>query len=220
MKDKIAPPLPEFTVKDKLNAEGKLVLEWNQSASDTDYYEIYYNESDFDNISKASLLNKVEDNGSTEYSLDLDFEDEAEYYFAITATDKRGNVNETIKAKPGMSVDDLAPPPIEDLSAERLDGNVSLMWTKPEQYPDASYVTDVFGFRIYAADSEILSVDFLNPFKSISPVEAGCDFVSNCNYILDITGLTYPRYYFAVTAQDEKGNENKTTTPSIFSSIE
>jgi len=103
---------------------------------------------------------------------------------------------------PTPTLDTTPPPPIAGLIAiDAYDGRVNLWWEK-------STAEDFDHYNVYASESEVKDSAGLTPIHQIRDILA-------TNY--QATGLRDgTRYYFAVTAVDKNGNENRqVSSPSI-----
>ena len=86
------------------------------------------------------------------------------------------------------------------IAADAYDGRINLWW-------DKSTADDFDHYTVYASQQEITSVVDIAPRQQIKDI-------SFTTY--QVTGLEAEvRYYFAVTAEDKAGNENKNVTSVI-----
>jgi fibronectin type 3 domain-containing protein len=91
---------------------------------------------------------------------------------------------------------DTTPPPAVTgfIAADAYDGRVNLWW-------DKSTAEDFECYNLFLSESAVTDVTSIKPVNQIKAV-------STTNY--QITGLKAgTSYYFAVTAADKTGNENK-----------
>ncbi len=96
--------------------------------------------------------------------------------------------------------DTTPPPPILGLTAtDALDGKIDLSWTKND-------ATDFNHYAIYWNETEFVNLTGRAPNATIS---------EQATTTFEATGLTNgTTYYFAVTALDNAGNENKNVLPA------
>jgi len=181
--------------------DGKVNLTWNASTeADFAYYAIYYDNVSFLTIGNRTAFAKL--NNITARNLTVTgLTDGTEYFFAVTAVDTGGNEDRTavsVSATPTASPvpDTIAPPAVLGITAaDANDGKVSLSWVPVN-------VSDFDHYSIYMAVQPGAPVAGLTPAVKIADMSTG---------ITTLTGLSdNTTYYFAVTAVDKSGNENRT----------
>ncbi len=125
--------------------------------------------------------------------------DGAPYFVTVSAYDTSDNEGPKSSEQTGVPADTVAPDAVAGLSA--IDtvgdngGSVSLNWT-------ASAATDLSTYRIYRGTATFTDVTGLTPLAT-----------SNTISYTDTTSVDGTNYFYAVTAVDFGGNENKTVTP-------
>jgi hypothetical protein len=85
-------------------------LNWSKSeATDTDHYNVYMSEQQFDNVTKAKNIINITSEEQTIQTIINVTADDKEYHFAVTAVDTSKNELQIVDSKIGVSVDDLGP---------------------------------------------------------------------------------------------------------------
>ncbi|MCX7599742.1 MAG: S8 family serine peptidase, partial [Armatimonadetes bacterium] len=144
--------------------------------------------------------------GSTSY-VDAPVPDFTPYWYRVAARDNRGNASYSQPSGPAEARDDLPPPAIgEYLSASDTPsdegGSISLDWSG--YTPPSDFKT----YRVYRTTSSFSSV---SQAQLIYPTAADPDLTATSYQ--DQTVVDGTKYYYAVTAVDDAGNELKTVTP-------
>ncbi len=206
------PPVKNIKVNDTKIAERNVTVSWNRSeANDTDHYNIYYSNKEFNSVEEGirfieNILNPVNisnhDPDQEIYSTTVKVPTDAiDYYFAVTAIDKTGNENLSVEPVLGKSIDDLAPSATKPSAVDKPGGKViGLSWEIPQTNIDGSpRVDEIEKFKIYRSE------------ESFSDV-AEASLVKEALGMVTETEVNVPEdktYWFAVTAVDEAGNEQK-----------
>jgi predicted phage tail protein len=186
--------------------DGKVILNWSISKEqDLAYYAIYSSNDFFLTVMNRQALIKLADIATGNFTV-IGLSDGVQYFFAVTAVDKNGNENRTVvsvSCTPTASVvpDTTAPPAVTGITAaDARDGKVNLTWV-PVNVTDFSY------YSIYVATQAGASVENLTPALKMADMAMGR---------MTLTGLNDSKtYYFAVTAVDKTGNENKTVPATV-----
>ena len=138
-------------------------------------------------------------------------EDEMDYYFAVTAVDRTGNENLSVENVMGQSVDDMAPNPAQITKAEDkagASGTIHLEWTIPTTNEDGSSIDpkEPISYRIHYDTKSFINI--LSAESVIETSATSADVTGLVDYDL-VDPLSKIQYWFAVTAVDEKRNEQK-----------
>ncbi len=186
--------------------DGKVNLSWAPStAVDFAYYAIYASNVSFLTLGNRTPLARLDNITDQSYTV-ANLTDGVPYFFAVTAADLSGNEDRTVvsvSATPTSSVvpDTTPPPAVTGLAAvDARDGKVNLTWA-PVNVPDLARYT------IYMSNRTGTTVSELAPALSISNTSAGRATITG---LIDNT-----TYYFAVTAVDLSGNEDRTVLANI-----
>lgn len=187
--------------------DGKVKLSWNVSADgDFAHYVIYYGNDFFLTVMNRTVLVKLADIATGNFTAS-GLSDGVQYFFAVTAVDRSGNENRTVvsvPATPTSSVvpDTTAPPSITGLSAsDARDGKVNLSWA-PVNCSDFNH------YSIYVATEA---------GAPVSDLSATLKLADMATARITLTGLKDgTTYYFAVTAVDRSGNENRTARATVL----
>ena len=186
--------------------DGSVNLTWTPSADgDFAHYSIYFDRTSFltlGNRTPAATLDNISARSFTVSNLT----NGVQYFFAVTAVDASGNEERTVvsvSATPtASSVPDTTPPQAVAAltAADAHDGKVNLTWT-PVSAPDfARYV-------VYVTTRSRAPVSELSPALNITNIS---------NARATVSGLQdNVTYYFAVTAADLSGNENRTALAGV-----
>jgi predicted phage tail protein len=201
-----APPAPVGGLVAVDERDGKVKLGWNAAIEeDFAYYAVYSSNEFFLTVAGKTAHIKLADNASTNFTV-IGLSDGVQYFFAVTAVDKSGNENKSVlsvSATPTASVvpDTTAPPAVSGVSAsDARDGKVNLTWAPVN-------ITDFNHYSIYVAAQAGASVSDLNATLKIADMATGR---------ITLTGLNdSTTYYFAVTAVDRSGNENRTVILTV-----
>ena len=120
-----------------------------------------------------------------------DLEDKTVYNFTVHSKDENGNSKTSDDYSFETKMDLIPPDPIKNLKAEdtKKGGEIKLTWNECS-------ANDFSRYNIYRVDQEIMII--------ISTVN---DKTKTTFFVNGLTNLK--KYYFAVTAQDRRGNENK-----------
>ncbi len=201
-----APPAPVAGLVAADERDGKVKLGWNAAMEeDFAYYAVYTSNEFFLTVAGKTAHIKLAGNASTNFTV-FGLSDGVQYFFAVTAVDKSGNENKSVlcvSATPTASVvpDTTAPPAVSGVSAsDARDGKVNLTWAPVN-------ITDFNHYSIYVAAQAGAFVSDLNATLKIADMATGRITLTGLN-----DGTTY---YFAVTAVDRSGNENRTVPAEV-----
>jgi len=140
--------------------------------------------------------------GSTTY-VDTPVPDGVSYWYRIDTHDAK-NVTPSAEAGPAQARDDLPPPPVTTLTAQDTPndqgGSITLAWAGYD--PPADFAS----FRLYRATAAFTSVSGMSPLATLADREAR-------GYV-DNTTVDGTDYWYAVTAVDTSGNEDKSVSPT------
>ncbi|MEW6087760.1 MAG: FG-GAP-like repeat-containing protein [bacterium] len=198
--DKVAPEQITSLVVHDPGLSGILNLSWSgydtSGSKDLAGYSVYMNENPFENVSDLTPLISTDKTESGRQISGLI--NNQPYYFAVTAYDSLNNENKSVQSVCGIPTDKVPPAAVTLLSAKdtKYGGEILLNWSEYSSFaPD-----DLYGFRIYQSTASFTNVNGLKPVASL-------DKLLNKYYVRNLTINT--SYYFAVTAIDDSGNENK-----------
>lgn len=142
--------------------------------------------------------------GSTSY-VDAPVPDFTPYWYRVAARDNRGNMSFSPPAGPAEARDDSPPPAVDTLSATDTPsdegGSISLDWSG--YTPPSDFKT----YRVYRATTLFTST---TQAVLIYPTPTDPDLTTTSYQ--DTTVVDGTKYYYAVTAVDDVGNELKTVT--------
>ncbi|MCP3682416.1 MAG: S8 family serine peptidase [bacterium] len=111
------PPDPINFVVEKVPGETSVEISWQQSsASDFKSYKIYRLNSQFSDVSAATLI-KTETNKGVMLFTNTGLASEATYHYAVTVDDLLGNEDKAIVSK-SATIDDTIPPTISIISPQ------------------------------------------------------------------------------------------------------
>ena len=200
------PPAPVANLLAADAKDGKVKLSWSVSTDgDFAYYAIYSANDSFLTVTNRPALIKLAEISSSNFTV-IGLSDGVQYFFAVTAVDKSGNENRTVvsvSATPTASVvpDTTAPPAVTGVSAsDAKDGKVNLSWAIVN-------ISDFNHYSIYVATQVGANVLNLSAALKIADMATGR---------ITLTGLNdSTTYYFAVTAVDQSGNENRTVLATV-----
>jgi len=186
------PSAVEGLVVESVAGENVLQLSWTSSdGAYVSYYNVYKSNESFNDVNGMSALASPT---QTNYQ-DLGLVSEEEAYYAVTAVDGFGRELKAVVSVKGVVADTVAPEPVSGLVVEQVAGesSLSLSW---EQSPES----DVLNYSIYRSDESFTDVSEMTPFDE--SIDLGLTYTdTDLNDRAD--------YYYAVTAVDNAGNENK-----------
>lgn len=170
-----------------------VLVSWNNvTVPDLSHYRVYRSTQDFDNIGEANLLTTTFLTSIT----DLDPSQDQTYYYAITAVDNAGNENQEVITQ-NIYVPDTTPPELVDGLAVLpvpTQEVLALQW-QPDDANDFSH------YNLYKSDNHFDNVDGLTPYQVFNDQGRGS--------YTDVNVVSLTTYYYAITAVDDNGNENK-----------
>ena len=215
LEDLVSPPhVFGIIASDTKDTENNITIVWDaSSAEDTKEYRIYMNESSFTDATNATLVAVVPHKvGVDKYNITLTvLKDDINYFFGVTAVDFNRNENKTVVPINGISLDDLAPGPVQNFKIFKVEGAVDklkLVWTRPTNNTDGSSVLESDADLSYTIfKREGYSIQKLNLVARASGVKD--------NFYTD-SGLDPAKtYYFIVIAVDEAGNPSQNFLSSL-----
>ncbi|MFH1850682.1 MAG: S8 family serine peptidase [archaeon] len=187
--DTQAPPGVKSLAVQPVHGQNSLQLNWDASpVPDLSHYSIYRSSYAFGNVSGAPIASVSQNS-----HLDSGLVSEATYYYGVTAVDVFGHEEHNLTSVPGTVADTVPPGRIRGLMAV-VDGQqtaVKLNWTPPGD-------DDMGFYRVYRSTESIADVSGL---ISIASTEN--------TMLIDTTVSDGVLYYYAVTAVDDDGNEDK-----------
>jgi len=189
-------PVSGLLVEDLKDSENGLNISWTPlNESDIVHYRLYkFSEavSDIEEYEPVAIIDK-----KTHYA-DLDVFDGLTYYYSVVGVDGDGEMDLlNFTQVSGVPVDDLAPALISGLKVnDHLNGSGSL-----EISWDACQDSRFQGYHVYRAGT------LLNSTADISPVHTTLNGKIQNTFWIDDNVSDNFRYYYAVAAFDEAGNE-------------
>ena len=202
------------------SSEGEIALYWTSSGNDGTVGQVSDGRWKVD----YSTYNKAWDRDdyrieittsykplTTHYLLLTNLSGGVTYYFRIWAADGASNWSSISNgATSWAQIDVTSPSKITDLSATSSDGAVFLSWTEPG---DDGLAGNCQNFEIrYSTTGSIDKTNFARSIEILNTTPQG----SGKKVSLTITGLEEGlRYWFAVKAEDERGNFSISNSPSV-----
>lgn len=178
---------------------GSITLTWTLSLDDgagsgkVTLYEVLRRDG-----ATGSFLQIAQIAAGTDFYHDTTVEDGRDYYYQVGASDGT-NVSYAGPVGPVRASDNLPPPTVTTLTAADVPGDnggaIELQWT------GYAWPADCTGYRIYRDGYPFDAIGAREPLAAI-PVPSLQSYV-------DTSVVDFVDYYYAVTAVDATGNENK-----------
>ncbi|MBU1976277.1 MAG: right-handed parallel beta-helix repeat-containing protein [Nanoarchaeota archaeon] len=190
--DTTSPPPTELTVA-SVPGEAKLLLTWTVGflPSDFSYYRIYRSRNDFTSINDASMIGAT-DNGVLTFT-NTGLNSETTYYYAVVGVDEVDNMLTEVDAVAGTVADVEPPNPILNLAVITVPGELVLDLEWGENQAE-----DFDHYNIYKLEHWFFDITELDPIAQVT-LTTYQDVDLESDQIL----------YYAVTAVDDSGNEDK-----------
>ena len=194
------------------SGQGRVDLSWTAPGDNghdgrAARYEIRYSEEPIDasNWASAALLSGVATPriaGSSESAVALELSSEAEYHFVLIAIDDEGNAS-ALSNPASARTADVSPGRVTDLSSSDIGLNqLTLRWTAPG---DDGAAGQASRYELRHATQPLSSANF----ASGTQLSTSTPLVAGSLEALPVSNLAAnTRYYFALIAEDERGNRS------------
>ncbi len=166
---------------------------WHQGASAVEGYRIYRTEA-------GGEMEMIEEVGPEQYNYtDQNVENEVTYQYTITAYNAEGESIESDVVQATPREEAVSPSSPRELDAELVDDGVELTWKEPLDDGGSS----ITGYNVYRRVGE-------DEMKKMGEVDG------ETNSYIDNSVELGNEYTYAVTAENEVGESEKSETVSIF----
>lgn len=182
---------------------GAIDLDWSgySPPADVDKFRVYRDTSAITDVSAlppAALLTTITNPAATSYT-DSTTTDGVNYYYAVTPLDSLNHETVLVTdAGPVQSVNDLAPSPVQTLTAgdtpADTGGSIDLDWV------GYAAPADFLRYNVYRSTSSFTDVSAMSPLVQIAP--------AGTQQYTDNTTTDGVDYWYAVTCEDNVNNED------------